>query len=146
MPDKPYLAAAFLCEMVLEQKDDVLSAIRIIDTFYVTIPPNLPPDTKPAIAITGLLSFKKASPGSEAEKHEVRVKLRSPSGKVVPALTREFNFKPGELSGFNMILNMNLGVEEYGLFWMEISVDDDEPLTRLPFRLLEAVSRPATIH
>jgi hypothetical protein len=146
--DKPYLAAAFFCEKVLEQKDDVLTIVRIVDTFFVTIPDNLPlsPGVKPAIQIAGLLSFKKASLGTEGEKHEARMKLRLPSGRVHSLPAREFNFKPDELSGYNMILNIALGVEEYGLFWLEISVDDDEVMTRMPFRLLQAVSPPTLIH
>lgn len=146
MADKPFLAAAFFCEKVLEQKDDVLTVIRIVDTFFVTIPPNMPQEIKPAIQLTGLLSFKKASPGAEAEKHEARIKLRLPSGTVRSLPSREFVFKPEELSGFNMILNIGLGVEEYGLFWLEISVDDDEIMTSVPFRLLQAISPPAMIH
>jgi len=144
MADKPFLAAALFCEKVLEQKDDVLTVIRIIDTFFVTIPPNLPQDMKPAIQLTGLLSFKKASPGAEGETHEARMKLRLPSGRIHSLPARQFNFKPDELSGFNLILNISLGVEEYGLFWLEISVDGDEVVTRMPFKLLQAAQ--TTIH
>lgn len=146
MADKPYLAAAFFCEKVLEQKDDVISVIRIVDTFWVTIPPNMPSDVKPAIQITGLLSFKKATPGQEAEKHEVRMKMVSPSGKAPPVVSREINFKPGEIAGHNLIIGFNLGVEEFGLFQLQVSVDDDEIITRVPFRVLEAVSPQTTIH
>ena len=145
MDDKPFLAAALLCEKILEQKDDVLTVVRIVDTFTVTIPPNLPQDTKPAIQLTALLSFKKASPRAEAEKHEVRMKLRSPSGKINPVGRREFSFKPDDLSGVSLILNITLGVSDYGLFWLEISVDDDEIVTSIPFKLLEAVSPSETI-
>jgi hypothetical protein len=146
MAEKPYLAAAFLCEKVLNEKDDVLTAVRIVDTFHVSIPPNLPQDTKPAIQMMGLLSFKKASSGTDAEKHEVRLKLCSPSGKAQALPTHEFHFKPEELSGYNMILTFNLGVAEFGLFWLEVSVDGDEVSTRMPFRLLQAVSPQVTIH
>jgi hypothetical protein len=146
MADKPFLAAAFFCEKVLEQKDDVLTVVRIVDQFFVTIPLNMPEGVKPAVQLTGLLSFKKSSPGAEAETHEVRMKLRFPSGKVQPLPPREIIFKPDELSGCNMILNFGLGVEEFGLFWLEVSVDDDAVVTRMPFRLLEAVSPPGTTH
>lgn len=41
MPErKPYLSAAFFCERVMEEKDGVLSAIRLVDTF--TAHTNLP--------------------------------------------------------------------------------------------------------
>lgn len=135
-----------MCEKVLEQKDDVLSIIRVVDTFTVTVPPKLPPDTKPALNLHGLLAFKKASPGAAAEKHNARLKLHTPSGKVLSLPDREFAFKPDELAGYNLILNLSLPVEEYGLFWLDVCVDDDEVITRVPFRLLQGQPDSTTIH
>jgi hypothetical protein len=146
MAERPLLAAAFLCERVLQEKDDVLTAIRIIDTLYVSIPPNLPPEAKPVIQITALLGFKKASPSSEIEKHQATVRLRSPLGKEIPENSRDLFFQPGDIAGANLILNINMEVEEFGLFWLDVSVDG-ELVTRIPFRLLEKPANPPeTIH
>ncbi|MGH7907064.1 MAG: DUF6941 family protein [Candidatus Binataceae bacterium] len=145
--DKPLIAAAFLCERVIQEQDGVLTIVRIVDTFSVTIPPALPPDVTPSIALMGLLAFKKSSPGAEGEKHQVRMTLRLPSGKTQPLPARDFFFKPEEFSGANLILNINLGVQEYGLFRLDVSVDDDEIVARIPFRFLQAtVSPPSMIH
>jgi hypothetical protein len=74
------------------------------------------------------------------------MRLRVPSGTIRPAWSQEITFKPDELAGFNMILNLTLGVEEYGIFWLEVSVDDDEVMTQIPFRLLKAPTPLVTIH
>lgn len=146
MAEKPYLAAAFLCERILHERDGVLTAIRIVDTFNVTLPPSLPPDAKPVIQITGLLSFKKSSPGAEAERHQAELRLRMPSGREHPPAVFDVLFKPEEMAGANQIVQMNIGVEEFGLHWLAVLLDG-EPITRIPFRLLPAtISPPETIH
>ena len=56
----PYLSAAFLCEKVLEEKDGVKSAIRIIDRVTRTaVGPNPPMEMEPfQYNIVLLLKFK----------------------------------------------------------------------------------------
>jgi len=147
MAERPFLAAAFLCEKVLIEKDEVPTAVRIIDTIYVSIPANLPAGAKPVIQLTVFVSFKKASPGVEPERHQAALRLRSPSGREHPPLpANDFFFKAAELAGANLIVNMSLAVEEFGLFWLDISVDD-QLMTQVPFRLLEkSANPPETIH
>jgi hypothetical protein len=146
MAERPLLAAAFLCEKVLLEKDEVVSAIRIVDTLFVSIPSNLPTDPKPVIQVTALVCFKKASPGVEAEKHQAGLRLHLPSGKEQPPSTMDFTFKPDEVAGANLIVNMSLPAQEFGKYWLDVAVDG-EPMTRIPFRLLEKVETPKpTIH
>lgn len=83
MAEKPYLSAAFFCEKVLQEKDNVLSAVRTADTFYVSVPKDLPANTKPSIQATLLLSFKKAL-GGGAEKHQARIRFYTPSVELPP--------------------------------------------------------------
>ena len=146
MAEKPYLAAAFLCERVLQEKDGVLSAIRIIDTYSVSIPKNLPEDAKATIQITALLAFKKASPGTEAEKHQITLQLFAPSGPQPPQSIDVFFNQQAELDGFNLITGMSVAVAEFGLFWLHVFIDG-EPATRIPFRLLlKEEETPKMIH
>ena len=141
MAEKPFLAAAFLCEKILQEKDDVLTATRIVDTFSVSIPANLPTSTKPAIAVSGLLSFKKASPGVEAERHQVELRMHLPSGKEQPPAKMDLVFKPGEFGGANLILNLQIPAEEFGTYRLAVFLDG-EPVTQIPFRLLEKPANP----
>lgn len=147
MAERPLLAAAFLCERILQEKDDVVTAVRIVDTLFVSVPPNMSAELgKPVIQITALLAFKKASPGSGVEKHRATVRLHSPSGKEHPENSSDLLFQAGDVAGSNLILNMNMLVEEFGLFWLDVSVDG-ELMTRIPFRVLEKpTSSLKTIH
>jgi hypothetical protein len=136
MPQKPHLAAAVLCERVLVEKDEVVSAIRIVDSFQILIPANMPAGTKPAIELTALLSFKKAT-GDRAEKHQATLVLRGPSGQMsIHAPSLDFYFKPDPVASANLIVNINLPASEYGTFEIDVSVDG-EKVTTMPFRLLE---------
>jgi hypothetical protein len=43
MPNtKPLVAVATLCEQILEEKDGVVSVIRVVDTYHVEPPKDLP--------------------------------------------------------------------------------------------------------
>ena len=98
---RPYLAAAFLCERVLEDKDRVLSAIRIVDTFVVPQQAGtIPADIRPGFSFTVLLSFKR-SEGDSSNKHQATVRIHTPSGKPLkiegrdlPEPTFAFVFEP----------------------------------------------------
>jgi hypothetical protein len=49
--DGPYLAAAFLCEKVLQEKDEAVSIIRIIDRVTLTVPASTSPEILPPIVL-----------------------------------------------------------------------------------------------
>lgn len=101
----PYLAAAFFCETILEDKyDNTLSAIRIIDQIIFTIDPFAPPDfpsesKKIPVPVTGLLAFRSGdSPG----EHVVRLVMESPSGKLNPAADQAIQLTPQPNGGMNL--------------------------------------------
>jgi hypothetical protein len=150
---KPLLAAAFICEKVLQDKDDALSAIRIVDTFTVSIPSDIPLGVQPQIGLTLLVSFKA---GDAEGKHELLVKLRSPAGdeikghygqvplrpdeKASQGYKANFEFKPGQPEdGANLVISCSLPIKQFGLYYFEVFVDD-EMVTRVPFRLRESAA------
>ena len=114
----PFLQIAAFCEKVLNEKDGVISAIRIIDRITITLagkdaPENLPPMN---LAITLLVRFKS---GDASGKYELNIKPLSPSGKQLPTFTFPFVLGGGELTA-NMILGYNVQIEETGIYWFEI--------------------------
>jgi hypothetical protein len=122
----PQLAAAFFCETLLEDKDGVLSAIRIIDTVTVQIPnsapPNIPSDEHriPVVA-SGLITFKTGdSPG----EHKVRIVAESPSGKKQTVKEDTVVFTKAEQGGINIRLNSVVQVKKGGLFWFHVFLDE----------------------
>ncbi len=145
---RPHLAAAVVCEKVLQEKDEVLTVVRLIDTLWVSVPKNLPADANPAIQVTVLLSFRKATSGTQPEKHQVSVRLNPPSEPPVEPKkeTMDLLFPEGEPSSANVILNVSVPIREFGLFCLDVFVDD-ELATRVPFRLQERPAEsPRMIH
>jgi hypothetical protein len=143
MPDKPLISAAFLCERILRETDQVLSAIRIVDTFYVTVPATLSSDVKPTLEATVFLSFSRAS-ASGAEKHRGTFHLHKPSATGPGENPFEFDivFNDEPVARCNVIVSLASEIAEYGLYRIDVFVDG-EPRTSIPFRLLERVEPAA---
>lgn len=134
MPErKPYLSAAFFCERVMEEKDGVLSAIRLVDTF--TAHTNLPAGTVPVVELTLVVSFKSDSP--TPDKHEIGLRITSPSGKELAGtgIPPHMMITLHEEAGANVILRMRLAMNEAGRYWADVLVDG-EVITKAPFKLL----------
>ncbi|MBW1985718.1 MAG: hypothetical protein JRI50_00595 [Deltaproteobacteria bacterium] len=76
----PFLAAAFFCDKVLEEKDGTLSAIHIVNRITHTISAPDAPETMPSIIINAfaVLSFKS---GKARGKYTLKLLPTSPSGK-----------------------------------------------------------------
>ena len=138
---KPYIAAAFLCERLLQEKDGVITAIRIVDTFFVppapegVIPKDLPSGFKalPTTEFALLVSLKS---GDLRGEFSISLKWRSPSGKIVNVGEETPALLNGEEHGVNLSTRLRLGVEEYGLHWLDVFWNGDL-LTSIPFKLVQ---------
>lgn len=137
---RPFVVAAFFCENLIEDKDNVLTAIRIIDTYYLTLPtnlPDLPPDVKPAIEVTGLISLKS---GDVVGPYKLDLMMRRPTkGEKPVRLSPEGGwpvvFNGGE-HGVNLKMKFPLGVKTFGLYWFDV-MWENELLTSIPLNLIE---------
>ena len=124
---KPYISAALLCERVLIEKDEVITAVRVIDKVSIKADA-LPEGLKPAIMLTGLIGLKS---GPAVGDFILRLSVIPPSGEVKPdLLTLPANLKGGD-HGQNFVLNLGLGIESEGLYWFEVFLDDVS-LTKIP--------------
>lgn len=131
--DGPYLQVAVLCEKVLQEKDGVLSAIRIVDRIVMTAsgvgaPQQMPPVP---ISLTALLVFKS---GSARGNHQVKIRPTLPSGRILQEISLPMLLE-GDDRGVNLIANIGLQAREEGLYWFDIVVDD-ELATRIPLRIV----------
>ena len=52
-------------------------------------------------------------------------------------MTMDFFFKPGDIASANLVLNIALGIKEFGRFRLDVFVDDEGPIAQVPFMLLE---------
>jgi hypothetical protein len=142
----PYLAAAFFCETIIEDKQDgVLSAVRLVDQVVVALDPSAPPDfpsdaQRLPISARALLSFKTGdSPGI----HQVRIDMKSPSGEMKSVFEQSLSFPSEPHGGANVPFNVVLLVKEGGLFWFHVFLDGEE-VTRMPLKVAIQRGQPAS--
>lgn len=135
MPEEtggPYLSAALLCDTVLEDKSGTLSLIRIVDRLNVSPPPGAPERMPPTPFNTHLVvSFKS---GMARGQYTLRITITSPSGAEATHLTLPVLFE-GEDRGVNAVVRLEMVLEEYGLFWFGVYLND-VPFTRIPLRVV----------
>lgn len=129
----PYLAAAVLCERVLQEKDEVISIIRMIDRLTVTVNAAGSPETMPPAAVnfTVLIALKS---GSARGRMTVKWRTETPSGLKLPDQLFPVFFE-GEDRGVNLVINLNMIAEQEGLYWFDVLLDE-QLLTRIPLRIL----------
>ena len=127
----PYLVTAVFCERVLQERDGVLSLIRVVDRWNIAGPSETMPTT--SIQTVLCLSFKS---GIFRGPADVTVTPISPDGNRLRTFVRQqVNFEGDDDRGVNLNVNMSFPVAEPGLYWFEIAVRD-EVLTRTPLRVL----------
>lgn len=138
MPNtKPFVQLAAVCELVLQEKDGVSSAIRIVDTITTEVPPSLPENFKPTISFSVAVFLKS---GDLKGKSQVSLKLRRPSGKGTDVGSWEVLMNGGE-HGANIVAKVQLHVNEFGVFWFDVYWNGDL-LTSIPLKLLQNSAAP----
>ena len=141
MPLPPYLisASAFLCERILQEPDSVLSAIRIVDVFYVPELPAYAPEGTAVVAELHCLVILKAHPGYR-DRNSIEFKLLNTKGDLTPLGDASMTDFAGRLGndvpgGANITLKLNLGVKNFGTCYICVYLDGEE-IIRVPFTLL----------
>ena len=129
----PYVSLAVICERVLQEKDGVLSLVRIIDRVMVATtdqnaPAELPEGGK--IIVTLVVALKS---GNAKGRYPIAIVVEPPHGVATTANAVDVMFE-GEDRGVNLILNLQLEAIE-GLYWFVVSIRDQE-LTRVPLRVM----------
>jgi len=135
----PHLASAFLCEKVLNERDGVLSFIRVVERFMVpkfSLPPGfqLPPGTIPnAIQFQLVVTLKAGSIGGG--KYKMRISLMKPDGTEASSNAVEVFFNGSDENGVNVIAPINIPSPEEGLHWFDVYFEE-RLITRIPLRVL----------
>jgi len=133
-PVEPYLKVGAICERVLEEKDNVLSLIRIIDRFTITITGKELPDKLPE-GITTLTIVMSWFGG--LGMHEAAFEIVSPGGETQPS-PRSWSFNLDSLNqGHNIIVTLPLRITRPGVYWVEFLLNG-QVKSRIPFQILYA--------
>src|SRR5271154_2761567 len=108
----PFLAAAVICESIMEDSNKTLSAIKIVDGVQIWISPQAPPDvpskTSPIqILQNALITFKTGdSPG----KHTVKLVMQQPDGQRGDLFSQAIEFTKEPQGGCNVKASLNMTV------------------------------------
>jgi hypothetical protein len=143
MPSGPFLAAAVLCEKVLQEQGGVASLIRIVDRHTIrTIGPEAPQEMPAARIDWSLVLIFKA--GAARGRAEVKLTIEAPSGlRLGDEIHLPVLFE-GDDRGVQLVAQLGLELREEGLYWIDVRLDG-RPVTRVPLRLVyERLAGPAT--
>jgi len=142
-PTGPWVATALLCERVLHEADGVLSLIRVIDRVtHSAVGPQPPLEMPPVeIDLWAVIVLK----SDEARgRHTVTVRPEKPSGEQMAATELPVLFE-GEERGAAVVLNLKLALDQEGLYWFDVILDEQPTrLTRIPLRLVYQPQKIAT--
>jgi hypothetical protein len=132
----PFLAAAMFCESTMEDKDGVLSAIRIVDTVNLWLAPNAPPslpsnDEPIGTSQNALVTFRTGdSPGT----HSVGFVINSPSGEKGVSHAKDFELGKEPNSGVNIRTAVPIKITGSGVYWIDVILDGKR-VTRMPLNV-----------
>jgi hypothetical protein len=126
--------AAALCENVIEDKEGVLSLIRIVDRVVHTAAGSNAPLEMPPIRDYGITVVLMLVSGEARGSHNVTLALQQPSGLTQSLWSTSVLFE-GEERGANLIVKLRLTLEYQGLYWVNVAIDD-ELATRIALRVV----------
>jgi len=128
----PFVQVACFCENVIDDKSNVLSLIRIIDTITQTAVGNPPPENMPPANMTFKLVIMLKS-GVARGRHNLRITPELPDGSTKDSIITTVHFD-GEEKGHNQVANLSFSFPLEGLYWFDVFIDD-EKITSLPMRV-----------
>lgn len=135
----PIVTTALVCERVLIEKDEVISAIRVFDRLFYEMPTvPTPPDFRAGIAFTLLVILKRGN--ARGSSYDLDVVIRSPSGKEGRPSVEGTPLRleiPGDDpdSGANVQVGVVMTPSEDGLHWIEVNINS-RLSARVPLRLI----------
>ncbi|MDY6908265.1 MAG: hypothetical protein SV910_08610 [Chloroflexota bacterium] len=130
----PYLLDACICEKVLEEKDGVKSAIRMIDRLMHTVASPAPPhEMEPFEHAFAILIRLKS--GNIRGSRPLEIKLVKPSSEISTLFRQTIYFEGEDDRGIDIVVNMRMRFELTGLYWFQIHLDD-MPITQIPLRVI----------
>jgi hypothetical protein len=114
----PFVQTAALCERVLEEKDNVLSLIRVIDGWTSWAQgPDAPSEMPPFVLNGTYLLCLKA--GAARGRFRYRFELEMPTGQTQALTEMDANFQGG-VSGVNLRVNLQIQIVHVGKHWINV--------------------------
>jgi|SRR5579884_2292462 len=128
---RPWVQVACFCTVAMQEvpPGGMKSLIRIFDRwFFNGTAAEMPPSTLQTTMVIMLKSGQMRGPAT------VKVRPLTPSKKELPSLEIPVLFE-GDDRGVDIILPLVMAVQETGLYWFDVFVDD-QIFTRIPLRVV----------
>lgn len=128
---EPRLRVGTLCERTLEEKDGVLSLIRLIDRLVITaegvdVPKDLPPGQ---VEVTIVMSWVNG-----LGDYEAKIRVDMPDGGSIESITLPFHLDSFDKVQ-NHVIRMFIPVRRAGLYWFRFLLGD-EVKGEVPLRVI----------
>jgi hypothetical protein len=131
-PVEPYLKYGVICEKVLAEKDNVLSLIRIVDRFTLTITDKEPPEKIPEL--TRLMTIAMCWVGGLGT-HEASFSIQSPGGEIQHS-PQSWSFTLDALIRSHTIATqIPVQLKKDGTYWIQFILNGVVK-SRIPFQLI----------
>lgn len=136
-PSDPRLGpfvTALLCERILQERDGVKSAIRIIDQVNrQAAGERVSSVMEPFSYNVGLMVRLKA--GAARGTYQVNVQIRKPNNSIVAEMNHAVHLPGPDDAGQDLAFNLALQIDEVGTWWFEILIDNQK-WTKVPLRVV----------
>ena len=137
LPPSPTLGpflAAFICEKLLEERDGIKTAVRIIDQLNRQAVGSNPPSLMdPFVYPLSLVVRLKA--GAARGTFPITVRIVKPNNEKAAELNNSVHLPGPDDAGVDFVLNMMLEINEVGTWWFDIYVRDERWM-RVPLRVV----------
>lgn len=134
----PYVQIAAFCQTVLNESG-VVSLIRLIDRYPVV---GQTKEMQPATINLTLAVVLKS--GNMTGSATLTIRPTKPDGSSMPSMNVPVLFE-GMERGVGLITQMGLVVNEAGLYWFDVLIDEEVLLTRIPLRILYQQGQQITL-
>lgn len=130
----PFLSVAAFCEKVLHEQDGVLTPVRLVDrVIHGAVGPDVSDDMPPVpVRLPLLLSLKS---GEARGRHTLVVRPEAPSGQQLPETSFPVLLEGGD-RGVNIVAQMDMNLDQEGLWWFDIILEPNILLTRVPLTIV----------
>jgi hypothetical protein len=131
----PFLNA-LLCEKILEEKDGIKSAVRIIDQVNrsmvgIGLPvPTIMEEFEFSIAL--LIRLKA---GAARGTYQIKVQVKKPNNDDAGEMEHPVHLPGPDDAGIDIALNVQMKIDQVGTWWFDIFVNGERWM-RLPLRVV----------
>lgn len=132
-PNGPFVNVAAFCQYALQEKDDAITAVRIVDRVTLAVDEGDQADAAGTSAPLQLWAVIVLQPGALRGSHNLTVRPTTPTADQ--SSPWEFPiFFPEDGRGVQVLVNMSITVTREGTSNFDVYVDD-QFLTRMPLRV-----------